>query len=231
MLTLTTTTTDRIRAFFWKGKLIFHQQGFLSYFKYMAAFFARLLFVYGSCYIYENRLDGLSIAPKLDNLTLRLISISEEFQQLLAEGFDFSSYPDIQLCRKRLSRGAIAFFAFVGKELVHATWVATSRKAKGDFHPYPVEYGHTACVGATMTTPKYRRKGINVYVHSEIFRYLREKGLSKAVIAINKDNIAAQNSQAKLGSNRWGNGYYIRLLYFPNFMWTKPKMNLQPNLK
>ena len=226
MFTPTVITTDRIRAFLREGKRTFHQQGFIPFFKYIGAFFARLLFIYGTCYIYENRLDGPSIAHKLDNLTLRLISTSEEFHQLLAEGFDFSSDPDIQLYRKRLNRGAVAFCAFVDKELAHATWAATSRRAKGDFHPYPVEHGHTACVGATSTAPKYRRKGINVYVHSEIFRYIREKGLSKAVIAINKDNIAAQNSQAKLGSTRWGEGYYIRLLYFPNFMWTKPKTNL-----
>lgn len=230
MLTLTTTTTHRIKAFYDEGKLILQQRGFFSLVKYMMAFFIRVLFVCGSCYIYENRLDGPDITPKLDNLTLRLISTSEEFQKLLVGDFDFSSYPDIPLSRKRLNRGAVAFCAFVGKEFAHVTWVAISRKAKGDFHPYPIEGEDTACVGATMTAPQYRRKGMNVYVHSEVFRYLKEKGLIRAVISINKDNIAAQNSQTKLGSIRWGNGYYMRLLYLFNYMWTKPEMNQELNL-
>lgn len=224
MLTLTATTAHRIKAFYDEGKLTLHQQGFFSFVKYMVAFFIRVLFVCGSCYIYENRLDGPSITHKLDNLTLRLISTPEEFQQLLVENFDFSSYTDIPLSRKRLNRGAKAFYTFIDKEFAHVTWAATSRKAKGDFHPYPIEED-TACVGATITAPQYRRKGINVYVHSHIFQYLREKGLSRAVISINKDNISAQNSQIKLGSIRWGNGYYVRLLYLFNYMWTKSKMN------
>jgi GNAT superfamily N-acetyltransferase len=225
MLTLTVTTTHRIKEFYEEGKLVLRQQGFFSFLKYMMAFFIRVLFVCGSCYIYENRLDGPIITPRLDNLTLKLISTSEEFQQLLADDFDFSSLTDIPLAIKRLNRGAKAFYAFVGKEFAHVTWATTSRKAKGDFHPYPIEGEDTACVGATITAPQYRRKGINVYVHSQVFRCLKEEGLSRAFISINKDNIAAQNSQKKLGSVRWGNGYYVRLLYLFNYMWTKSRMN------
>lgn len=189
------------------AKRILHEEGFLSLFK-------QLFFTYRACFLYENTLDGSVFACKADNLTLKLISDPGELEQLLLKGFTFLSYPmSIEQCKQRLNKGAMLFCAFVGKELAHGSWVATSRKAGSDFHSLPIGGDeHTAYIGGTVTIPKYRRKGINVYIHSEIFRYLKEKGLSRAVIAIDKGNIAAQNSQNKLGSNICGRGYYVRLL-------------------
>lgn len=207
---------SRIRTLFRQGKQILHDEGFLSLFK-------RSLFTYGTVYIYENTLHGPSIACKVNNLTLRIIDCLEDFDKLLADGFDFSSYEmSIQQCKERLGRGAILFSAFVGKELAHGSWVGMSRRSHGDFYTFPMDYGHTACIGGTMTTPKYRRKGINVYVYSEMFRYIREKGLSKAVFQIHKDNIASRSSQAKLGSYVWGTGHHLRLLTLFNFKWLVP---------
>ena len=207
---------NRIRTLFRQGKQILHEEGFLSLFK-------RLLFTYETVYIYENNLHGHSIACKLNNQTLRIIDCLEDFNKLLADGFNFSSCEmSIQQCRERLSRGAILFCAFVGKELAHGSWVGIDRGTLGDFYTFPMDYGHTACIGGTMTAPKFRRKGINVYVHSEMFRYIREKGLSKVVFEVHKDNIAAQSSQAKLGSYIWGTGHHLRLLLLLNFRWLTP---------
>ena len=209
---------NRIRELFRRGKQILHNECFLSLFKWLS-------FTYETVYIYENTLHGSSIACKVDNLRLRLITYPEELDQLLAKGFNFSPYEmSIQQCKERLSRGAIFFCAFVGKELAHGSWIGMSRRSHGDFYAFPMDYGHTACIGGTMTVPKYRRKGINVYVYSEIFRYIREKGLSKAVLEIHKDTIAAQSSQAKLGSYVWGTGHHLRLLLLFNFRWLTPIM-------
>lgn len=207
---------NRIRTLFRRGKQILHEEGFLSLFK-------RLSFTYKTVYIYENTLHGPSIACKVTNLTLRIIGCPEDFDKLLAASFDFSSYEmSIQQCKERLSRGAIFFCAFVGKELAHGSWVGTGRRSHGDFYTFPIDYGHKACIGGTMTTPKYRRRGINVYVYSEMFQYIREKGLSKAVLEVRKDNIAAQSSQAKLSSYVWGTGHRLSLLLLFNFRWLTP---------
>ncbi len=187
-------------------KRILHEEGFSSLFK-------QLFFTYRVYFLYENTLNGSIIPRTADNLTLKLLSNPEELEELLLEGFTFLSYHmSLHECKQRLNRGAILFAGFIGQELAHGTWIATSREACSDFHPFPMDCEHTAYVGGTMTIPKYRRQGINVYVHSEIFRYLKEKGLSRAVIAIDKGNIAAQNSQNKLGSNIYGRGYFLRLL-------------------
>lgn len=203
------------------AKLILREEGFLSFLK-------QSFFTYTAYFIFENTLAGSIFACKADNLTLKLISALEELEQLLLEGFTFSSYHmSIQQCKQRLNKGAILFCAFVGKELAHGSWVATSRKACSDFHPFPMDCEHTAYIGGTMTIPKYRRKGINVYVHSEVFRYLKEKGLSRAMLAIDKNNIAAQDSQNRLGSRIWGRGYDLRLLIL-KLKWLSPNRDLSP---
>lgn len=206
---------NRIGALFKRGKQILHEEGFLSLFK--------RFFIYETYHLYENNLDGLNFPCRVDNLILRVTTRLEEFDQLLADGFNFSSYEmGIQQCRERLGRGAILFCAFVGKELAHGSWIGMDRGTHDDFYAFPMNYGHTACIGGTMTVPKYRRKSINAYVHSEMFRYIREKGLSKAVLEVHKNNIAAQNSQAKLGSCIWGTGHHLRLLLLLNFRWLTP---------
>ena len=206
---------NRIKALFKREKQILHEEGFLSLFK--------RFFIYETWYLYKNNLDDLNCPCRVDNLTLRVITRPDEFDQLLADGFDFSPYGmSIQRSRERLSRGAILFCAFFGKELAHGSWIGMDRGTHDDFYAFPMNYGHTACIGGTMTVPKYRRKSINVYVHSEMFRYIREKGLSKAVLEVHKNNIAAQNSQAKLGSYIWGTGHHLRLVLLLNFRWFNP---------
>lgn len=204
----------RIKRVFRRGGEILHEEGFLSLFK--------RFFMHETYYLYENRLDGLTFPYKVANLMLRVITQPEEFDEVLAEGFDFSSYElmSSQQCKERLARRAILFCAFVGKEIVHGSWVGVDKRCHEDFYSFPMNYGCPACIGGTMTSPKYRRKGIYTYVHSEIFRYLREKGLSKAVLQIGKDNTAPQKAQSKLGSHIVGKGHSLKLLLLFNFRWT-----------
>lgn len=203
------------------AKLILHGEGFLSLLK-------QLFFAYRVYCLYENTLDNSAITGKADDLTLKLISAPEELEQLLDEGFTFSYYQmSIEQCKRRLDRGAILFGAFVGKELAHGSWVAIDRKACSDFYPFPAHCESTAFIGGTMTVPKYRRQGINLYIHSEMFRYLREKGLSRALIAVDKSNTIAQDSQNRLGSNIYAKGYDLRLLIL-KLKWLNPNHGSSP---
>lgn len=207
-----------IKTLFRRGKQILHEEGFPSLFKRLSSF------VHCPYFIYENILCIYpNITCKVDNLVLKVITITEEIDRLLAEGSNFSSYEiSIQQCKERLGRGAIFFCAFVNNEIAHGSWIGMSRKAADDFFHFPVDYRQTACIGGTMTIPKFRRKNINLYVHSKMYQYIRKKGLSKAVLEIHKDNIAARNSQAKLGSYIIGEGCQIRLLLsLLNFRWIK----------
>ena len=86
----------------------------------------------------------------------------------------------------------------------------------------------TAYTGGIWTAPKYRRKGINAFVASEILRYLRGKGILRAITVVIKGNIAEENCQLKLGSYLRGEGHQLRLLPLFNFWWLKSKSRAVP---
>ena len=199
-----------------KGKKISCEKGILHLLKYV-------LFQYTTFYIYENNLSGPQIYCKVNNLKLKVITCHEELDQILAEGFDLSQYEmDVQQCKQRLSRGVTMFCAFIGKEFAMGTWVGMVSKSHHDFYNFPLHGENTACIGGSLTSPKFRRKGINVYVYSEIFQYLRDKGISSVVFQVYKDNIASQGGLRKLGSYVSNEGHFLRVLYFLKFRWTKP---------
>lgn len=206
-----------IIGLFKKGKRVLREEGFLSLLK-------RILFAYSAIDLWDNNLGGPIITCKVDNLRLKIITELEEFEELLFDGFDLSWYEmNIQQCRERLSKSTMLFFALVGKETAHISWVGTTKRTHGDFYSFPIDYEHEASIGGTMTAPKYRGKGIYTWVYSQIYKYLREEGYSRAVFEVHKANIAAQKAQAKLNSTIWGEGHCLRLLILFNFRWIKPK--------
>jgi hypothetical protein len=176
-----------------------------------------LLFSFSSYAIYENTLDGSPVRCQVDDLTLRVITCSEEIDHLSGEGFDVAGLSGY---KGAVNKGLILFCAFVGEELVYASQVFMGRDLCCRL-PYAINYASTAWVTGDFTAPKHRRKGIHLYVQSKIFQYLRERGLRSAWSNQSKDNIAARNSAIKLGSHLYGEGYQLRLLFFLNFGWIK----------
>ena len=121
-----------ICALFNRGKQILHEAGFL--------FLLKRFFSYDVWYLYENNLDNLNFPCGVDNLILKVITRPEEFDQLLADDFNFSLYMMcIQQCRERLDRGAILFCAFVGKELTHGSWIGMNKGTHDDFYDVALE--------------------------------------------------------------------------------------------
>lgn len=223
MFGVTRITLKSITALFEREKATLYREGFLSFSKSMLCFFTRLLLSHSVIYLYENSLAGARIPCEVDGLTLRVITSPEEFDKLLVRGGDLPWYRvGIKQCRKRLSKGTILFCALIDGEVAHLSWVGVDNRTHGDFHTFLIDYEHEGSIGDSATNPRYRRKGIYTYVYSEIFQYIREGGRSKAMIEINKDNMVAQMSQAKLGSNIWGEGHCLRLLLLFNFRWVKP---------
>lgn len=75
-----------------------------------------------------------------------------------------------------------------------------------------LDFRSEVCLGSTNTYPKYRGLGIYTYVYSEIYKFLKEKGWSKARFSSRTDNTAVQKAQAKLASRIYARGRYLRLL-------------------
>ncbi len=211
-----------LRELLSRGKQILCEEGPLSFFKHFASYLGRLLFSYDYYCIYEHRLDtpsdSLDILPKVGGLTLRAITQPEELEHLSGEGF----------CPSRLLRykeavheGVVMFCAFMREELVYATLVFIRRGHEGYRFLFPIDYASTAWVAGDFTAPKYRGKGIHVYVQSKVFQYLKQQGLRRAWSMQSKDNMTAHNSAIKLGSYLYGEGCHLRLLSLFNFRWTR----------
>lgn len=178
-------------------------------------FVVRSFFSYGNYYIYEKTLNDaneLQFTPKIQNCNLKILSTPEEVDELIAEGFHINAYLAISETKARISRRAILFCVFVGKELAHRSWVTMSNETRMDMLPYAVDFRSEVCLGSTDTYPKYRGLGIYTYVYSEIYKFLKEKGWSKARFSSRTDNTAVQKAQAKLASRIYARGRYLRLL-------------------
>ena len=211
MFTFTTITPHRLRELFRRARLLLHEEGFLS-------LFPQLLMCKNYYNIYENNLDGPRFPCKVDNLTLRIITCPEEFDQLSAEGFNFSEHA------KTITSGEMLFFTFIGKEIVHVNRAFMRRRGVyTHFCPSSMDDGHTVYMGGFWTAPKYRRKGINTFIFSKVLHYLRDRGVSRVVIIVHPDNIAIVNSLAKVDCYLWGEGYHLKLLFLFNFWRVKSK--------
>jgi GNAT superfamily N-acetyltransferase len=162
-------------------------------------------------------MDESKFIPKIENYSLKIITTLREIDELIKGGFDFSLYPEIEDEKQRLSRGAILFCVFVEKDFAHRSWIAMSEENQRDIDPVPyaVDYqGEEVSVGYARTSPKYRGVGIYTYVYYQIYQFLKRKGISKVRFSINKDNIAPQKAQAKLGSEIIAEWRSLKLLWW-----------------
>ena len=204
---------DSLRLLSTRGKHTLRREGPIRFFK------RGVLFVMGvqyeNVYIYENTLHGPEFAPRVQNVTVKIISMPRQLDDLAAEGFDFSYYPRT-LLKKKVSRGAVAFCAFVGKDFAHITYAAIKPEAKREADPLPFVVNFErdeACSGFSETNPRYRRMGIYVHVYSCIFRFLREQGRSLDRFTIRKSNLASHSALTKLGSRIVAEARYLRLFH------------------
>jgi hypothetical protein len=223
---------DKLTLLVRKGRGILREEGVVVFIKRALLFVISPLFRRETYYVYEkdlNELDEAEFRPKTQNCTLKITSTPEQIDELMAEGFDFSFHPNIYDIKKRISRGAIAFCAFVGQDLAHITWVALNKEAKRDLDvlPYAVDFSNNeVCSGASETNPEYRRMGIYAYVYSKIFSFLSGEGLSIDRFTIGKDNIASQNALAKFNPIIYAEGEYSKFLWW-KFWKEKPIQEIQ----
>ena len=144
-----------------------------------------------------------------------------EADELEAEGLEFLS--QAVNARESLDKGAIAFCIFVGPELAHIGWVAMTEEARRgvDALPYRVDFRNgQACTGGTVTTPKYRGKGLMTYGYWRRFQYIGEKGVRTSRNAVDTSNIASNKVHAKFNPRIYAQARYVRILWWK---WWKEK--------
>ena len=187
---------NTLSALFIRAKDIWQKEGLISLLRRGRTFLAQRTFRYGTYYLYEHTIrerNEADFMPKIKEYTFKIVHTNQETDELATKGFDFGSYS--YLVRRNLDKGAIAFCVFVGRELAHIGWVALTQEAMDSFEPYPYHVDFLngeACTGGVLTVPKYRKKGLHIFIQFKRFQFLRERGIRASRSSIATGNITAQ---------------------------------------
>ena len=204
-----------------RTRRVYRTDGLLSLCRQAGAYLLSRLFDYQTYYLSVARTDDVpdlddgSFMPRADDFTLKVVRTNEEADELEARGFEFrSSSLD---SRERLDKGAIASCLFLGRQLGHIGWAATTREAKDSLHEPPLEMefsGTEGYRGATWTDPRCRRMRLGIYTMLEGRRLLRDSGVTLVRTAIAKKNVPTQRMMVKFSPIFYGEGRYLRILWW-----------------
>jgi hypothetical protein len=178
-------------------------------------FLVGYFFRYDNYYLYEHTLrerNEADFLPKIQDFTFKIITTSQQADELVAAGFDFGSHHPSE--RRGLDKGAVAFCFFINGELAHIGRVAVNEAAKNCFDSLPYRVNFSAkqgCTGGTWTNPKYRGSGLMVYGYFKRFEFLREKGFKSSRNAVDAGNIVSQKAHGKFGPKVYGRGRYLKI--------------------
>lgn len=224
-----TVIDNRVSVLVHRAAYTLRTYGLFSFLKQACLYLVTNGFTHRAIYVYVNDLSFIpEFSPKIKNYQLKIISEPGEVDELVKQGFDFSSYckyyRNVPELKQTLIKGAILFAVFVGQELAHTTWVTLNEEAKQDIDtvPYTVDFqSGEVCSGDSETNPKYRRLGLYAYTRSKVFYFLKQNGFSRDRFAINEDNIASRNTLAKFNSRICTKGVMTRVLLW-SFWREKP---------
>lgn len=156
--------------------------------------------------------------PKCKNFTLKTISSNAYAVSLENEGYEFRYL--VPQFNDRQYKGAIAFCIFVDKELAHIGWIAcddTSRRSL-EHPPQQIDFLHgEAAGGGVMTVPKYRRQGFMQYNEYKRLEFLGQSGVKRMYGLAGVNNSAPIEASKNLESRIYGEGKYLKLLFWESW--------------
>ncbi len=208
----------RLFELFQRAREILRTEGSMSLLRRGSDFVKPYFWGRGTLYLYEHSIrerNEADFLPKVKNVTVRIVSSNREADVLAAEGFEFRSR--FVNARRMLNNGAIALCIFVGREIAHIAWLGMTKAAKNAFDglPYEVDFSNKeACVGGTVTIPKYRGLGLMGYGIFKKFQFLREIGVVTVRHAVGVDNMASRKPYEKFDSKIYAKARYLKILWW-----------------
>ena len=206
------------------AKEIYRTDGLISLIRRGFAFVASCFFKYDTYHLYveyyrENmKFNEAEWMPKIRDFTFKRARTNREADELEAQGFEFRSYFDN--ARERLDKGAIASCVFVGGELAHIGWSATTQEAKDSLgeQPYRVDFSNNEACGETIwTNPRYRRMGFSRYGFMKKVEFMVDNGILVNRYAVGKRNIRSRKFVNSLDASIYGEGRYLRILWWKSW--------------
>jgi len=211
----------RLAQLFGRVKHILRTEGLLSLLRQGFAFLAGCIFRYETCYLYQHGLEEMSeddFMPRIKNFTFRIVSTTQEADELVANGFEFRSSDGVR--RERLDRGAIALCVFIGRELAYIGWIAMNEEAQRSISDIPLQVDFSnseAFSGGVWTNPKYRSRGLGTYGSFKRIQFLVEKGILKSKGVVTASNATSQRVAGRLGYNIYAEARYLKLLWWKSW--------------
>jgi len=188
------------------------RNGLISFIKQVFKFIKNKIFLYQNYYIFQKNLEELKEFKiiKVKDFDLRIISTPGELYNTLKEGFNVNSPFSIEDFERKINQGQILFCIFMGKDLAHSSWVVIDNNVK--IHPpLNIDYQKEGYIHYCITAPDYRGIGLYPYTLSKIFEFLKRKNLSKAKLAILKENTPSIRGATKVGFEVCGMGKFLKL--------------------
>jgi hypothetical protein len=168
--------------------------------------------IYDSTLIQRNEADFL---PTIGNYSFTMVTTEQQLDDLESSGFKLSQIDSE--ARSMLQRGAAAGLLFVDRELVSMEWVATNDLANKAINIYPLKINFLqkeAYASGVWTNPRFRRKGLHIYVYYKVYDFLRINDIEIVKSIVATDNIAARKAHERFAPQEKiiGRAHYWRIL-------------------
>lgn len=185
-------------------------------------------FLYKPLFLYENdlaetlRLNKPSSKFDIDNLTTKIIATNKQAEDLEDEEFAFLSYAasdnrDFKY-HDKLSKGAIAFCTYVGKDPATIAWAITTKQSLDSISSLSIKVDFSngeVYVMDFWTNPKHRRKGLCQYnLICNQFPFLMENGTRMVRSCTESSNKPSQSLHEQSGFRKYADGRYMHFLWW-----------------
>lgn len=196
---------------------IYKTQGFISLLRRALAW---CFFNYQAFYLLGNipdkyrRLQDDNPAPKIDDLSVKLICTNDEADILEADGYEFRSHTTN--ARSRLDNGAIAACTFIGTNFASIRWYGLTQQSVKAFNIPPLKVNfdkNEVLVADIFTIPEYRGKGLTAYTALKALEFLAKRGTERTKGVVRRDNVASLRGNIDNGGEVYAEGRYLRILF------------------
>jgi hypothetical protein len=189
------------------AKTIFKEEGLFSLIKrglvFIAGYENKTFFLYECKIRKHDKANEKIFLPRPKNYCLKIISSSEQIEDLIDEGFDISYIAGDR--RFELKKpGSLEFLLFVEKELAAIGLIAITAEAKNSFNPqrYKVDFTHgEVCGGAVFTVPGFMAKNLVTFLVYSGCEYLAQTDTKVLKCIIETKNTTMQKIFKKVYSD------------------------------
>jgi hypothetical protein len=231
MLGSTPVNSRRISSEFKKYLQIYKEEGFDGIIWAIKDFghkVRKAIFSIEKIYVYEMKLNTENDIPKLnakiDGLNVKPIFLPislQDYECFVKENVDFEKLKGAQIYQRGLHNGTIVFLTYKEETLMNRTGMTLYRNGaykyscKNEF-----DTGKTVFAGFSETTKAARMMGIYSFVHSYIYRYLKDMGFENVILLESEEQPGPRKVQDRLGAKIRYSVKCIRVLLLLNY-WVK----------